>query len=1009
MIRRRFCLSGVKTYSNLDDLNFVPDEIRTMRRTLGGLGLEEIFPFEGDERDHDDLRRELSKPSQETEDETLIIYCTGHGAVIGKSFKLLTRDGTIDPSSLISALDGRSTLRQVLIIIDTCHSEQGIDRVHTEMCVSALGTPRAGFWGIAASRATETAAQRAFTEAFATAVTRRSRPSWAASHLDLAEILKEVDHSLGDRQALWVSAAHAAANADVLPNPQYQQPVPPTSLSIPSDWAARARGVSSATRPGFFFSGRQEAMDVLRKHSDDDDPDSTLVVTGGHSSGKSALLGHFAMTAAGDDELPTDIRLRWPSLPADVIAFRGDDPMMALRTLSAALAVDHRTIDAVVSALRARPGRTVIVFDGITASSAWEDLLVPLGQLPHVRLVLGVASPANLRLRGYRVLDLDPFGRHPDPDVHDYLALRMNLATEGRKPWNAYTTRWAYTFDTAVTIGDRYDEVAWQDDVTSAVDRTAMRAAQEAWSVDAEDDLGAQADAVAETLWTLCSHDDMVALPAQEWAVVASAHAGVSIAAERIASAAARSDRLIEFRPGEITAACWRPRLCFTTKSDGPSSRNTPADRRLLELLTHLPQLSGDDPIDWATTDSALWPLIGIGASVRTRSGRLLDRSSFLLDSPPQVVQHAIRHLGPDERRSRTNVMHALSAGETRDNRALLLDIVARRYEVDVVADALARDERATGVDWVHKNRPKLGRLQRWAACTENVAAAAGPRDELIFWAVEDGRERVRTQVPGLARGVSMATVAGEDRALLTTHQGEIWSLRCRSGEKAERRPEMLRDVHGSPHGLTAALHSSGRLIIVADRWVWIVDLPNGHATRVHQLESDLHSLHVVGAQDDLVAWCVTREGRIRRLAPDSALQPDLRMFPLPRPPLYTAASPDGQHLLSMDVGKGLHLRGTRGAHELPGLAASESLRALAMNDTSIALAGVSPGGRGWLDVRDITGSRAPTRLPLDDHPLGVGFPDTERILVARPAGLLRLTPHLSLRDTHYKSTVLGT
>ena len=103
-----FCMSGIATYGHpdLDDLKHVPEELRTVRSALAELGLEELSPFDGDERDHTALADALYQWAQQpshVDGTTLVIYSTGHGATDG-GFYELARAGTATPRSCFRPL-----------------------------------------------------------------------------------------------------------------------------------------------------------------------------------------------------------------------------------------------------------------------------------------------------------------------------------------------------------------------------------------------------------------------------------------------------------------------------------------------------------------------------------------------------------------------------------------------------------------------------------------------------------------------------------------------------------------------------------------------------------------------------------------------------------------------------------------------------------------------------------------------------------------------------------------
>jgi hypothetical protein len=514
----------------------------------------------------------------------------------------------------------------------------------------------------------------------------------------------------------------------------------------------------------------------------------------------------------------------------------------------------------------------------------------------------------------------------------------------------------------------------------------------------------------------LCSYDESIALPAREWAAAASDPAGDPVTADEVTAAAARLGRFVESRPGETGLPRWRPRLCFEALSDDGLSEDgsqlrvrTAGVRERERYLVRLPQLAAPREFDWDEVDPAVRTLIAFGASVQTQDGRLLDKPWFLLDVPSPVVQEAMRYLKGLDRSRRSLLMRAVSGSGTRPERSLLLGIAARRYEVRPVADALAAERPAHHLDWVNPDRPRVERLERLLACSPTVAVTLDGFDGLDFWDVGDGKWLRRARVPDVPRTAAVASVGGEDTALVTTRQGELWLVPCRGAGEPELRPDLVAPVLGrAPQDLAVALHPGGRLVVGAGRRVWAADLDTGRTRHLVDLDSDLHALHLVGSADAPVLWCVTTAGRIHRLWLDDAGGAEVTPFPLPRTPLFTAASPDGLRLLVTDVARNLHLRSAHGESDLLGRVRVRDARATAVDDRFAVVAGAGARGLGWLDLHDLTTAGQPVRVPLDEAPVGIALPGSGRVLVARPAGLLAVTPQPMYADVPVPSPRTG-
>ncbi|WP_280492987.1 ATP-binding protein [Nocardia asiatica] len=1008
MTRGLFCLSGVGTYNDKKNLKWVPNEIRTMRETLTGLGLRELFSFTEDERDHESLAHELKRWATEPvpeQDETLLIYCTGHGVHEDGRYTLALTNDEFEPRRLVAALGKRKGLRQVVVILDACFSEPGIDELLLEMRRANSTKTKIDFWGIGSSRRVEEAAQQAFAKHFAAAVERHSTASWTKSHLDLQQLVIEVNNALGKKQTVWLGSGHSAGNCLALPNPRHQSTTTPRELPMPADWVTKARGVSDASRPGFFFTGREIALEALRAHVQNDGAERALVVTGAKGAGKSALLGHFVMTATGVDALPVGARLRWPALQIEILACRGGRRTV-VRSLAQGLGLAGQNLETVVSTLRERAEPIAIVLDELTENEEWDDVLAALTDVPSVRLVVSLARSSSIRVPTHSTLDLDPFGEYPDPDVREYLALRLALLDDVTDRY-ALAARWGLTFEVAVAAADSYENVSRQGGNRSTVDRVVMDAARAACRASVTDELGDRSGVVIDALWALCSYEDSVALPAREWAAAASDPSGSVVTPDEVASAAAHLDRFVEFRPSDTGLPRWRPRLCYEALPGDAQRRRRRTDVRNREqFLTRLPQLTAPRETDWHNTDPAVRKLIAIGASIQTPNGRLVDKPWFLLDLPPSIVQEAVRYLNGMDRQRRSLLMQAVRFRGARPDRALLLSIAAQRYRIQPVTSALAREEQAHDTGWVQPERPHLERLAGLMACSDTIAITVDTQDRLHFWEVVDGGEtRAPTCVSGVPRTVSVASVSGEEIALVTTWQGEVWIIRCRGDDEPQQRPDLAQESAGPLSDLVAGLHPGGWAIIGAGRMLWATEFDTGRVRRSFDLDSDLHELHVTGPVDDPFVWCVTVAGRIRRLRLNHPNSPEVTPFPVPRSPLFAAVSPDGRCLVVVDVAGGLHLRRTHAGNGLQSDTAGQKVGAVAVNNRYAALAGAAPGGLGWLDLYDLDTAQPPIRSLLDEAPVGIALLEDRQVLVARPCGLLTLTPRATSTEPIPAST----
>ncbi|WET81086.1 ATP-binding protein [Amycolatopsis sp. QT-25] len=1013
MSRGLFCISGIRTYQKVANLDGVTEEIRTVRRALGALGLTELFPFSTPERSHDDLEDELREWAESAHDtprdddseneERLLIYCTGHGSVVDTRFRLVLASGRpYQTDALLTALTARKSLRQVVLILDACFSEPGVDDALREMRRPNTRTSQMEFWGIGSSRRLEVAPQKTFASAFATVLASKSRPSWSISHFEPGAVAAEVNASLSGSQTVWLAEGHSATACRVLPNPCWQPATPPADLPIPADWAAAARGVSAASRPGFFFTGRENELRALREHVKGETAEQIFVVRGGAGSGKSALLGHFVLMSVARDVLPMDVRLRWPGSSTRVIACRGTRDSV-LRGLARRLDLVGQRLDDIVRVLHESTGRTTIVLDQLAEADdqSWDDVLTALAEVNGVRLVLGLPSHSGIRVSTpHWVTDLDLLGDRTDTDVREYLSLRLRLTQqEATRSLTASHSKWGLHFKIAVAAADAYTDAVAQGlrtaEAESRAERAAAGAARRVCRTILHSYLGERAGVVVDALCALCSYDDMIVVPAHEWAAAASDPSGVLVTADDVTTAAARLGSLVECRPGAGGLPRWRPRFKARVSAD-----SAPSER----FLARLPQVNSPSEVDWSMIDPAVRTLVAFAASLDTPRGRMLDDPGFLLDAPPSLVSAAVRRLRNDSqgRMRRSLVARAVPPNETAANRALILDIAARRYGVKLrpVASWPPRHRPTREVSWVQPDRPRTARFTRLSAAQAgDVAVTIDDSDALDFWSLTDGRAiRSTVQVEGVPRTVTVASVAGVVLALVTTWQGEIWSIDCHSDEHPVRRPELVPTTAGGtkPAELLASLHPSGQVVVGLGADVWVTDLTSGNQVRrAVSLDSDLHSILTVGPTEGPSAWLVTNSGRIRRLWLGSTPEFDLTQLPTPRRPLIATASPDGERVLVVDVGGQVHLRSSSGDGDLLDGGRLQNICTAAVDNRSVVVAGGPARGPGWLIAHDITGRTPMFATPLDEAAIGVALPETGQAVIGRPAGLLKL----ELRD----------
>ncbi len=1021
--RKMFCLSGVMQYDadvqedyEIHNLTGVLTEIRTMRWALESLGLTEYLPFTADERRHDELERGLTRQVP-ADVETLVIYCTGHGALESARYHLLLPDGMpFKPDRLIVPLERWTTLHEVVLIVDACSAEPGLDAALAEMRKVNTRTSKVGFWGIGASRRLEKARELSFAAAFAAGVERHTLPSWTVSHLDPGALTREIDKALGPEQSVWLADGHPATPCRALPNPRYQNPSPPTGLPIPADWAARARGVPTPDFPGFFFTGRRSAMDTLREHLSGDD-DVAVVVTARPRVGRSALLGHLVLTTheGGRRVLPGEVRVTWPELPVRVRIVAGrDDPTHVTRTLARDLTGSNDMQD-LGELLRSAPKPLGIVLDELDESTApelWAQFFGTVRSVPRVRLIVGSPAGSPIRVPGpVRIVDLDDLDASAVQDVRDYIDLQVRLAVPGaaeqeiRRAVDVLAARAGPEFGVAVAIAKASRPSQGKLSVGEYLAR-ATRAADEAAHREcrtrAAAVLGANAARVVSALSALCSYDESIALPAAEWAAAASGPDEL-VEVRDVVAAAQLMHPLVEQRPAEDGTARWRPNFGYPDASGYPEPE---------VFLQCLPQVADWAAMDWRAVDPAVLILVARAAVLGLIPGRMLDDPAFLLSAPPAVVSMAMQQVRADngDRARRSRMWRLVREGRSPAERALLLRIGAQRFGVtpvltsfEISARSAAEDDRrpAHSVEWVQPDRNRDGRM------IGMTATSAGPRAVVItaqddgllsFWDPSNGTSvRRSVPVPGGPLAVTAAIVQGEAVALVSTWQRQIWLVPCRENVAPSRLPELVPPRPAGDTGtrtvpLLPALHPGGHVVVAAGNEVWIGGLHVGGVLRKRvTMDSELVSVQTAGPVGAAVAWLVPESGRVRLLRLDADRSSAVLPFPVPRRPFKAAVSEAGDRVLILDITAGLHLRGLGGENALSPGSRFPQVGAIALGSSAAAIVGGAVGQPGWLEVYDLTKPQAVSRVPLDETGAGVVMQGEDRAIVARASGLLCL------------------
>ena len=331
--RRWFIGAATTTYTteyrearSEDDRPELRNELERMRELFSGLGYLLVPGFKAD-LDRDDFRallRSFLTDADRTEDDTVVVYYTGHGVMDGAELLLPMADATGDAefTSLPAAeLTGRLIsggavkVRRLLVLLDTCYAGGAMEgfaggaigflnRLRVPKTPPSIGL-------VVAARPREQAESGAFTRAFADAVENRASGGHETDFLPLDGIVGIINDSTPE----WQHARHFLTGDTVtqfLPNPRLDRWLRDLDLRTQARHRLRerrdserldhvlprAQGLDSAEHEDvWLFTGREAALAAAVGWLTDPTAPATLVVTGDPGSGKSSLLARLAVLA----------------------------------------------------------------------------------------------------------------------------------------------------------------------------------------------------------------------------------------------------------------------------------------------------------------------------------------------------------------------------------------------------------------------------------------------------------------------------------------------------------------------------------------------------------------------------------------------------------------------------------------------------------------------------------------------------------------------------------------
>jgi WD40 repeat protein len=389
----------------------------------------------------------------------VLLYYAGHGDEIGKAghHYLFTSDSTerelfkkaLKTKDLVEIFfEGEGERPQnILLILDTCYSGQGSNQALAAVAQAKQVAVRgdSGLWVLASADPLTEAADGLFVDAMLSVMNDDAwLPRGGKQFLNPLDLKDGINEWFGQRQhpQRAVAGVIGVESAPTfIRNPRYTRQLDGHELSDQAHWDPKARGVEGLASPGWFFTGRENALRHLVRWLSAETSDlRARVVTGGPGSGKSAVLGRLVTCAqpetrrrmqregalGNDPDLLPEIG----SIDAVLYAHGANLSGMVTR-LAEQLRLEGRTLETVLAELAGRRMPTRIVVDALDEADhpleLESELLSKLAVCPAVRLIVGSRKRNGIApLAGINeIIDLDAPGYFSESDLADYVMARL--------------------------------------------------------------------------------------------------------------------------------------------------------------------------------------------------------------------------------------------------------------------------------------------------------------------------------------------------------------------------------------------------------------------------------------------------------------------------------------------------------------------------------------------------------------------------------------------------------
>jgi hypothetical protein len=1025
--RRRgyFCMSGVAQYQHYQDLvPGVADELRAVREALTGVGLAELFAFTGGERGHaellDDLKAWARQSAADAIDETLVIYCTGHGKTIGDRWYLVRACSPSDPvgselddpADLVEAALKRERLTQVVLILDACYAREGAELALDHAFPLARSIARESkkdLWIVAAASPVDTAKPMVFADAWKTALKRTAADLLQEPYLELAVIMTRA-RTLSERAAnqspgLVAGESHGCR---AFPNPRYM----PSELPRPDPpWDAAARGVARHIDPGWYFVPRLAPQRALLEHITASAPDPVVLqLVGTHGTGKTALLGRLITGATAEKRkaIPVVARPATPTVDLDLVASdcRGRDLRTVMEDLGRRVGAPGEDLELLTQRLA---GRQCVVLDHVDFAADPEEIvgtLVTTCVAAGARMVIASTRPL-LGLEGTVLVDLDDTGTYDLPPIvayvekrllYQYGASKANQMTAGRLSrachgnFSAAVSAVNELIRAGTYLGLGEKEKSGTNAAQAQLDRICRQTVTETCRrLGLCRDPDGWAATLIGALSVLCD-GCTVGLPSDAWARVAH-HlndqdypvAGVvACAAEATAFLHVVDDRgVIRFRP----------------RYDRPpiQGRLDPNPGRAADALL---ACTGWPDVLWPEQDLGVTEALACAAARRLgATPQLLDDRRFLLSVPPSQISSALKLMQKgDGQARRVRVWKQVPLTGTAASRSFALSLGAARAGLDALHHSAQADpDRCLDVVAALELPGQEASIIGVSAVSgESTHAAITSHDDgaLSLWDLDAGRPM--GHLPDVGRGSAVKAV-GAFTAADVVHAvalGADGSVRCWRPDGEVCEPACFAERADA-----IAVHPHGLIAIAANRTVMVGEGCQQRARQRSTIRGHLRGMHFAGSASAPVLWLHYDDGALQRWAilterapATVALAPTTHLI---------APAPDGSTAAMIDAGGNWTIVGTgRASPSCPPFGRARQFdppSAALMDDGWLLLAGGHGHGQPWLRLADLTSSTVFT-WPIDGSPVGMSGCREGELVLATSHGLALLLPRLSPR-----------